>query len=260
MYNEGRHILLIVEGANDEMNLFKKIIQCFPEICLTPDHILVYNTNLWVLNEDLEKEFGVNWYESDDIDFRLFCESKFPQIKGVKITDTFLVFDYERQDSKFNATQLKNLCKFFNNSVENGQLYINYPMIESYRHLNKKPLPDEGYKDRKCNVSDIMSYKATVGAETKFHDYRKYDRAFIQEIIKHNLKKASFLTTGEYDLDDDRLYSFACNINYIDIAEKQNQLSEDRSGFIFVLCTCVFFVTDYNAKLLTKPMENGSLE
>ena len=124
MYNDGRNILLIVEGADDEVNLFKKIIQCFPEISLSPDNVLVYNTNLWVLNEDLEKEFGMNWYESEDIDFRIFCESRFPQIKGVKITDTFLVFDYERQDPKFDPAQLENLCRFFNDSVENAKELI----------------------------------------------------------------------------------------------------------------------------------------
>ena len=87
MYNEGRNILLIVEGADDEVNLFKKIIQCFPEIKLEPENILVYNTNLWVLNEDLIKEFGENWHELEDIDFRVFCESKFPEIKGKKISE-----------------------------------------------------------------------------------------------------------------------------------------------------------------------------
>lgn len=250
MYNEGRNILLIVEGAADEVNLFRKIIQCFPEVSLNPENILVYNTNLWVLNEDLKKEFGPDWYMSEDIDFRVFCESRFPQIKGKKITDTFLVFDYERQDSRFDAVALENMCKFFNDSVENGQLYINYPMIESYRHLNRKPLPDDTYKERKCNVSDLKQYKCTVGKETKFHDYKRLDRATIQSIIAHNLKKASFIVSGVYELDADALLYVARNISYKNIAQKQNEYSATESGFIFVLCTCVLFVTDYNANLL----------
>lgn len=250
MYNEGRNILLIVEGADDEVNLFKKIIQCFPEIKLEPENILVYNTNLWVLNEDLTKEFGDNWHEADDIDFRVFCESKFPEIKSKKITDIFLVFDYERQDPRFDAIQLEKLCAFFSDSVENGQLYINYPMIESYRHLNKKPLPDDYYKERKCNVPDIKQYKHTVGLETKFHDYRKFDRETMQAIIAHNLKKASFITSGIYDMDEKTILSVARNINHITIAQKQNVHSSSGTGFIFVLCTCVMFVTDYNANLL----------
>lgn len=250
MYNEGRNILLIVEGADDEVNLFKQIIWHFPEIRLEPDNVLVYNTNLWVLNEDLTKEFGSDWCESDEIDFRLFLESKFPEIKGKKITDTFLVFDYERQDDRFDAAQLIKMCEFFNDSIENGQLYINYPMVEAYRHLNKKPLPDDDYKDRKCNVSEIKKYKATVGAETKFHDYRKLDRKTIQEIMVHNLKKSSYITDGVFDLDESSLLSVARTIDYVEIAKEQNKQSSDPNGFVYVLCTCVLFVTDYNVKLL----------
>ncbi len=255
MYNEGRNILLIVEGADDEVNLFKKIIQCFPEIRLNPENILVYNTNLWVLNDELTNEFGSTWYESEDIDFRVFCEAKFPEIKGKKITDTFLVFDYERQDQRFNATQLECMCSFFNDSVENGQLYINYPMVESYRHFNKKPLPDDDYKERKCNVSDLKRYKATVGFETKFHDYRKFDREIIKGIITHNLKKISFIFSNVYDLDDSELLSIARNIDYLNIVKKQNKVSATQSGFVYVLCTCILFITDYNVELLRNSYE-----
>ena len=205
---------------------------------------------MWVLNEDLTKEFGANWYMSEDIDFRIFCESKFPGIKGEKITDIFLVFDYERQDSRFDAERLESMCKFFDDSVENGQLYINYPMVESYRHLNKKTLPDDDYKNRKCNVSDIKRYKKTVGEETRFPDYRKLDRGTIQGIVIHNLKKACFITKGVYDIAMDEVMSVARNISYIDIAKKQNLYSKNESGFVYVLCTCVMFITDYNPDLL----------
>lgn len=250
MYNEGRNILLIVEGADDEVNLFKQVIQCFPEIKLSPENILVYNTNLWVLNDDLSREFGNEWYESEDIEFREFLEVKFPDIKGKKITDIFLVFDYERQDHRFDAEKLENMLKFFSDSVENGQLYINYPMVESYRHLNMKPLPDDSYRDRICNVSDICQYKETVGRETKFHDYRKLNRALFQDVIIHNIKKASHIVNSIYELNRVELENFAREIDYMKIAQKQNQISGKNDGFIYVLCTCVFFVSDYNVKLL----------
>lgn len=250
MYNESRNILLVVEGADDEVNLFGQIIKCFPEIKLSPENVLVYNTNLWVLNDDLTNEFGQNWYEYDDIEFRGFLEAKFPEIKGKKITDIFLVFDYERQDPRFNADTLENMSMFFNDSVENGQLYINYPMIESYRHLNEKPLPDDSYRDRICNVIDIEHYKETVGAETKFHDYRKYDRTLLQEVMIHNLKKMSYILNNKYDLDNTALIDFAKQIDYIATLKEQNKVSLSNAGFIYVLCTCALFVTDYNTKLL----------
>ena len=51
-------------------------------------------------------------------------------------------------------------------------------------------------------------------------------------------------------MDEEPLLSFARNISYIEIAQKQNGYSSTTSGFIFVLCTCVMFVSDYNTKLL----------
>ncbi len=250
MYNEGRNILLIVEGADDEVNLFNKIIHCFPEIRLSPENILVYNTNMWALNDELTGSFGDDWYDSEDIEFREFLESKFPDIRGKKITDTYLVFDYERQDDRFAPQKIENMCKFFNDSTENGQLYINYPMIESYRHLNVKPLPDEGFKDRICNVQELKQYKSTVGVETKYHDYRKYEKTHMQQIIIHNLKKISYILGDEYDLEEGQLLSLAEQINHVDIVKKQNELSKADDGYVYVLCTCVMFVTDYNPKLL----------
>lgn len=250
MYNEGRNILLIVEGADDEVNLFNRIIQCFPEIRLSPENILVYNTNLWALNDELTRNFGDDWYDCEDIEFREFLETKFSDIKGKKITDTFLVFDYERQDDRFDSKKIENMCKFFNDSTENGQLYINYPMIESYRHLSVKPLPDEGFKDRKCNVKEINQYKSIVGTETKYHDYRKYKRSHLQQVIIHNLKKVSYILSNEYDLEERELLRLAKQNNHIDILKKQNAMSKSDNGYVYVLCTCVLFVTEYNSKLI----------
>lgn len=250
MYNKNRNIILLVEGADDEVKLFKKIIQCFPEIELSPDNILIYNTNLWVLNEELNNLFGSDWTISEDIDFREFLKAKYPEIKGQKITDIFLVFDYERQDNRFNPDRLEALCRFFNDSVENGQLYINYPMVEAYRHLNVKPLPDDTYKDRKCYLCDVMNYKRTVGQETKFHDCRKYDRETLKHIILHNLKKISYMSGGLYDIDKAQIGQMIGNIDYGNIAKCQNDLSSDENGFIYVLCTCVLFVAEYNKKLV----------
>lgn len=250
MYNEGRNILLIVEGAVAEVKLFKQVINCFPEIKLSPENILVYNTNLWVLNDELSRDFGEKWYEAEDIEFREFLEAKFPDITGKKITDIFLVFDYERQDHRFDAVKLENMLKFFNDSVENGQLYINYPMIEAYRHLNTKPLPDDSYRDRICNVAAIAQYKDTVGRETKFQDYRRYDRALLQNVIIHNIRKISYILDNAYDLSETELMNFAKQIDYLKIAQKQNQISVSDTGFIYVLCTCLLFVSDYNVNLL----------
>ncbi len=245
------NVVLVVEGADDEIRLFKKILALFPEINVPENNILVFNTNLWVLNDTLTAEFGNDW-QGEDIDFRTFLQAKFPEIKGKKVTDIFLVFDYERQDPRFDASVLEKMCEFFCDSVENGKLYINYPMVESFRHLTAKPLPDDGYKERKCRVSELRSYKKTVGAETKYQDYRKLERGLVQQIIEHNIKKASFVTGNTYQLDGDILLATAEGTDHLEIVRCQNSFSSGDEGFVYVLCTCVFFVTDYNSALLTK--------
>lgn len=64
-----RNILLLVEGAKTELKLFKRMLDCFPEIKLQRENIIVYNTNIWALNNSMIKAFGEDWYTSDDIDF-----------------------------------------------------------------------------------------------------------------------------------------------------------------------------------------------
>lgn len=56
--------------------------------------------------------------------------------------------------------------KFFTDATDMGKLYINYPMIESYKHLKK--LPDYDYSERKIPVSlqPGKKYKALVDHET----------------------------------------------------------------------------------------------
>ena len=55
---------------------------------------------------------------------------------------------------------------FFIDAADMGKLYINYPMIESYQHLQS--LPDNDYAERKIPVSlqPGRKYKALVKNET----------------------------------------------------------------------------------------------
>lgn len=248
MSDKGRNILLLVEGAKAEVKLFERIIECFSEIKLSPDNILVYNTNLWALNSNLEKSFGEDWYSSDDISFRDYLESIFPEIKDKKITDMFLIFDYERQDPLFDGLKLKKMSSFFNDSVENGQLYMSYPMIEAYKHL--KSLPDNDYKNKICVVSDISNYKQTVNNESMFTNVKKLNRDFFQQCVVHNVKKASYILNNNYELTDQEVLEVCNNIDFEKIVSIQNALSTNQSGFIHVLCTCILFVCNYNKKLI----------
>ncbi len=248
--DKDRNILILVEGKRTEPALFQRMLECFPEVNISPENILVYNTNLWVLNQMLTKSFGEFWYFSEEIDFREYLKSIYEELKGQKITDIFLVFDYERQDERFNAQNLENMLTFFNDSVENGQLYINYPMIEAYKHLTAAPLPDDGYKNRICKVNAISEYKSIVAKEGRYQDVRKLDRELLKQIVIHNIKKASYILGEGYDLTEEEIHDFCQTVDYVEIAKRQNMASAEATGIIYVISTCVLFLAEYNSRLI----------
>ena len=272
MQSNKRKTLLLVEGKSAEVKLFGKILDCFPEINVNKQDILVYGTNLWTLYHALEKEFGSTWYEGE-IDFIEFLKSSpviLEQIEGFQadqesieqfnrnnFRDIFLVFDYERQGPSFDAALLQKMLAFWSESTENGLLYINYPMVEAYKHL-RKPLPDLGYLSRKCDCSELFSdetklnkYKHIVGSESSFTDLRKYTRELFRDFVIHNLCKASAMTRGTTDISAHTAQQYWQRLSLEEILDVQNQCSQDAvNGFVHVLATCLFFIPEYHSKLI----------
>lgn len=274
MQNNKRKVLLLVEGEKTEVELFNRIIDCFPELPISKQDILVYKTSLWALNNALTKEFGSEWYK-EEIDFIEFLKSspktcnQIAQLQSdsglkaevffndLKFRDIFLVFDYERQDHSFNETLIKEMLSFWNESSENGLLYINYPMIEAYKHL-KKPLPDIDFLSRKCDCTTLFSkineknqYKGIAASESSFTDLRKYTKELINDFVIHNLCKASTMTRGSKELSKTVAKEYWNSKDYDEILDIQNKCSRDTAtGFVYVLATCLFLIPEYNSNLI----------
>ncbi len=245
-----RNILLVVEGEDDEVKLFKRIFACFDEMELTEDNICIYGTSIWVLNDHLRRDFGENWY-NEELDFLEYLRSKNPELCDKKITDIFLVFDFERQDSRFDAQKLISMQRFFSNSTENGQLYISYPMIEAYRHM-KRPLPDNEFLERACACKLLKrgKYKELVGAESKFTQLSKISREDLRELVIHNLCKASHITYSSSSLSYDTAFEYWKLLDLDSILIKQSSFADSPDGYVYVLCTCLFFIPEYNSNLI----------
>ncbi|MEG2094099.1 MAG: hypothetical protein RRY80_07285 [Lachnospiraceae bacterium] len=77
-----------------------------------------------------------------------------------------IVFDYERHDTYFSEEKIRRLQFYFNDSTDQGKLYINYPMVESYQHLTS--LPDISFAERSISVlvQPGSQYKNTVKKES----------------------------------------------------------------------------------------------
>ena len=272
MHNNKRKILLLVEGKKLEVKLFSRIIECFPELPVTKNDIIVYNTNLWNLNNALTKEFGEKWYE-EEIDFIGFLKSSvntkeqinslmpdsndIDAFESLKFRDVFLVFDYERQDPNFDEHLISKMLAFWNQSSENGLLYINYPMLEAFKHV-KTPLPDKEFLTRKCNCVTLFSkenhnnmYKQIVSEESSFTDLRKLNRDILKALVVHNICKVSEIVDGVADLTDSFAEQYWGKIDLNKTLYIQSICSQDsKNGFVYVLATCLFFIPEYNTKLI----------
>lgn len=165
-----RQNLLIVEGKHERNKLFWLIFKCFPEIDIDLDDIWIYGTNVYLLYNDIQREYGSEWAEEgDDIDLPfVISKKKHPNLPRYKedFTNIILVFDYERHDPNFSEKKILEMQSYFVDAADMGKLYINYPMIESYQHLNS--IPDHDYIERIIPVSlqPGSRYKALVNRET----------------------------------------------------------------------------------------------
>lgn len=241
--NKEKKVLLLVEGEKLEVNLFNKIFQ---EYSLSLEYeIYPYKTNIYELYERMFEGFEKSL---DELDLLLVLRSKDPASKifNEDFSDILLVFDYEPQDHRYSPDRIKLMMEYFCESTDNGKLYINYPMIESIKHF--KSFPDEEYINRKVELDLIKNYKEIVGKEAKITDIDKFTKNIFNEIINQNLKKSFFLLNNE-NLGEKVDYDIYLKLSFIEIVDKQNCfLNKDK--MIYVLNTCLFFICDYNFKLI----------
>lgn len=86
-----------------------------------------------------------------------------------------LIFDYELQDNRFSPERLEEMQRYFNESTDNGKLYVNYPMVEACKHFLK--MPDVEYLNRTVSREDVLKYKSIVGNASR---YQSFERHFIR--------------------------------------------------------------------------------
>ena len=158
-----------------------------------------------------------------------------------------LIFDLDPQDPKFSAEAILEMSKYFVDSIETGKLYLNYPMVEAFHHM--KNIPDPDYDSYITSLDELKSksYKKRVHDETRGKGYRKIaeNRAECNKVILQNIDK-SWLVTGKPKPATD-----VKTLIPEQTAILQGQLEKlHTEKCVFVLCTCVFYIADYDSRLI----------
>lgn len=239
-----RRVLFIVEGKRGEPRLLKRMHNVLfgthpGNICYhgTVIHDLI--SRLFVdgfLDETLDV-VSVLRESVDDPERRMILEQEY--------SDVYLVFDMDPHDPRYDSNMLKTAIRFFSDSTDNGKLYLNYPMLESYRHL--KMHYDPGYLNRVVKTDSLGGYKHIVETESHpdFKQLGDYTEETFREIIVMNLQKANWMMgNGGRIPEIDEFLSWEGS----EILDVQNRSMDDKD-LIYVLNTSVFYPVEFNPSM-----------
>ena len=245
MNKEKSKILVIVEGAKTDVRLMEHLLNIYE---IDEKHEIVsYNTNIYALYNEMFRDD-----DPENIDIlQLMKEREKDPIKkelfDVYYSDILLIFDFEPQDPQFSEDKISRMIDFFVESSDMGKLYINYPMVESFYHM--KSIPDEEYDSYTVLMDELIarSYKQRVNFENRNHDYSKFaiNKNECNVVIHQNIDKSWKLCRLQRlfsDIDTELPDSNEILHNQLLKMKLENSLA--------VLCTCIFYIAEYNPKLI----------
>lgn len=240
-----KRILVLVEGERMDVRLMKRLFRIYD---MDAEYeVISYNTNIYVLYDDM---FLDGEPDAMDLVQVLKMRERDPTVRKLlddQYTDILLIFDLDPQDGRFSEEKILAMIRYFSESSDMGKLYINYPMVEAFYHM--KSIPDPDYCSRIVSFEELRAgkYKARVNAENRNRNYSKFavDRHECNVVIAQNLEKAWLLTGAAPRDAEDRV----SGLNREHILEEQLILMEEQQ-IISVLCTCVFFIPEYNPRLI----------
>ena len=134
--------------------------------------------------------------------------------------------------------------QYFTESSDMGKLYLNYPMVEAFYHMEE--IPDSNYPDRTATLEELKKgeYKTRVNRENRNHDYTKFavDREECNIVIRQNIEKGFWLTQEDSTMQ-------LPDMNKILLKQVDSLHTEQK---VWVLCTCAYYIADYNLKLIER--------
>lgn len=245
--NKEGNILIIVEGAKTESLFFKRLAKVFD----LKFEIYCFKTNIYSLYK-MMKEYDFN---ADIKDILKEKHKDNANILDKKFAYTYLVFDCDPHHPKIkeyrqlnevvadNFSTLKEMANYFTNETDPaiGKLYINYPMMESYRDCDS--FFDSNYETKEALLSHLKIYKQLVG-ERKLSNFRidEYERKHFKSLILQNLFKRNKICFSLWQKPSFKDFSDSKNIFLL--LEKQIEKSSNY-GSVFVINTSLFLIVDF---------------
>lgn len=241
------NILIIVEGLKTEPAFFNRLAEVFG----LNFEIYCLATNIYSLYKSMKKmDFNG---DIKDVLSEIHPEER--EMLSKRFAYTYLIFDCDAHHSKENETRnqedivfenlnkLSEMAKYFVDETDPtiGKLYINYPMMESYRDCND--FFDKEYEFAKVAINDLSSYKRIV-AEKKLCNKHvdKYTKEQFSLLLVQNLCKLNSICTKTWVKPTYGEYLIFSNSSKILSVERKMVAVENSMA---VINTSLFMMTDY---------------
>lgn len=246
---KNRNILLIVEGEITEVEVFNKISALFfdrkTKLIFYP-----YKSNIYSLYQKI-KEYD-ELTSTIEILKEIAPNKKMRSVLNINFSEIYLIFDFDPQEPAYSDVKIKELTSLFDNETEFGKLYINYPMMESFRDHNNFDLMD--YLSRSISLENLTSnnYKKFIIENGYKKNLDKLTIRHFKKLSKLNITKANYIINNNKEMPNFNDYY---NIsNQKSILDKQiiQKKSQNR---IYVLNTCMMFIVDYFSKKIYKDIK-----
>lgn len=239
-------VLFIVEGGNAEVKFLENVLK--KSIGELDYEYYSFGTSIYPLylklaESDFNKDILLTLKETES---NISKKEKLVQLLKIDFTDIYLIFDFDPHNSNFSYDKIIQMESYFNDSTDNGKLYINYPMLESYKHIKSKN--DFEFFNRNILIDDLKNekgkwYKKLVNEESGFLNPALYSNDDFNFLIQMHFKKAYFMLYGTIlDTVTKEIYK-TINNSQILITQINNLNSQ---GIIQVINTSLFIVIDYN--------------
>ena len=178
--------LVVVEGDFEKKTVLNLLCNCFPQLNIQKENIHVYGAKIYDLYHLIELEYGDDWFEQDvDIDIPLLIsrrEGISPVLDQRKFTNIYLIFDYEHHDILYSDEKIERMQRHFDSASDDGMLYINYPMIESF--VDVKSFAEEEYFQKRISVccQPGRCYKQLAQNDSIIYEYINVYKKIIEEL------------------------------------------------------------------------------
>ena len=243
--------LLITEGTKTEPRFFGRIEELFG----LQLHIVCMSANIFKLYNQMEKaQFDCNVKDllTECLPSNLDPKTRQTYLEQLqdKYAYIYFVFDFDIQhheegqetNIEKNCQKIQRMLQELNDETDDtrGKLYINYPMMESYRDIDS--FSDPAFAQSSVAVQQLTHYKHLVSQKQMGNkDITRYTKENFVDIFKLNFHKLE--TIHQTVLHDKKQYQTlteGSNI-YTKIKEKL-----DKESMVYILNTSIFFLGEFN--------------